>query len=123
MSLPLILVRLVENGWKENTFEKPFRYIYFHYGEMRETSSDYDYDYSCKFKKLTEISDEEIPFKYKEPLSIVTEEELKADQTRLEDEEKAWREEVRKVHKSRNYEEMKKLGYRFSEIRNYKAAT
>ena len=35
--------------------------------------------YKDKYKQLTEISDEEVPFNYKQPLYVVTEEELKAE--------------------------------------------
>ena len=43
-----------------------------------------------KYKQLIEISDEEIPFDYKEPLYVVTEEELKEDAARVEEEKEAW---------------------------------
>ena len=57
--------------------------------------------YYRKYKKLTEISDEQIPFIYKQPLSIVTEEELQVDGARLKEEEKEWREEAHKAHERR----------------------
>ena len=41
------------------------------------------------------VSDNELPFNFSEPLSIVTEEELKADVAGVEAEEKEWREKVR----------------------------
>ena len=49
-----------------------------------------------KYNQLIEISDEQLPFNYKEPLSVVTEEELKADPARVEEEKKAWLEELRR---------------------------
>ena len=88
------VVRLVEHEWGENPTGSPTYFGYLH-------------DYVREFKQLTEISDVEIPFKYKEPLSIVTEEELEADR----EEEKAWREAVRKAHNSGDRGEMKKMGY------------
>ena len=42
-----------------------------------------------KFKQLIEISDDEVPFNRKEPPSIVTEEDLKADVARVEAEREA----------------------------------
>ena len=73
--------------------------------------------YRQTYKKLTEISDEEKPFNYKEPLSVVTEEELKEDAARVEEEEKTWREKVNEMEKrtDRNHfprlDERRKLGY------------
>ena len=64
------------------------------------------------FKKLTEIpSDEKNDFNYQLKF-VVTEEELKADAARVEEEVKAWREEVRKADKRGDLKEMRKLGYR-----------
>ena len=48
-----------------------------------------------KYKQLIEVSDEKIPVKYKEPLYVVTEEELKAEPARLEQEKEAWLEGLR----------------------------
>ena len=72
------LARLAEYEWKEVCVF--YRYVY-------------------KYKQLTEISDNDLPFNYKEPLSIVTEEELQADGARVEAEEKEWREKVREEQK------------------------
>ena len=49
-----------------------------------------------KYNQLIEISDGELPFNYKQPLFIVTEEKLKADPARVEEERKAWLEELRR---------------------------
>ena len=49
-----------------------------------------------KYKQLIEISDEEIPVNYKEPLYVVTEEELQAEPARLEQEREAWLESLRR---------------------------
>ena len=49
-----------------------------------------------KYKQLTEISDEALPFSKREPLYVVTEEELKAEPARLEQEKKAWLEGLRR---------------------------
>ena len=67
------LVRLAEYEWEQR--------VSFHVGS---------HTFVQKYKKLTEISDEQFPFNYKEPLSIVTEEELKAEPARVEQEKKAW---------------------------------
>ena len=48
-----------------------------------------------KYKQMIEISNEQFPFNYKEPLSVVTEEDLKADATRVETEREAWLEKLR----------------------------
>ena len=48
------------------------------------------------FKHLIEISNKEKRVSKKVPLSIVTEEDLKADAARVEQEREAWREELRK---------------------------
>ena len=105
------LVRSVDNQWGENPIGRP---TYPGYGRPN--------DYVRKYQQLIEISDEENPFKYKEPLSLVTEEELEADRVRVEEEEKAWREEVRKEHfradKRNRLEERKKLGYVHGSIYN-----
>ena len=54
------------------------------------------YKYVHKYEQLKEISnDEEVPFNYKEPLYVVSEEEIKEDAARVEKEEKEWREKVR----------------------------
>ena len=49
-----------------------------------------------KYKQLIKISDEELPFNYKQPLFIVTEEELQADGIRVKEEREAWWEELRR---------------------------
>ena len=90
------LARLVEYEWVERT-PRQFRYVH-------------------KYKQLKEIiDDEEVPFNYKEPLSIVTEEELKADATSLKQEEKEWREKVRaeenRPDRKNRLEERIQLGY------------
>ena len=60
-----------------------------------------------KYNQLIEISDDEVPFNRKEPLCIVTEQELKEDAARVEEEKKAWREKVAKkeAEKKRKKEE------------------
>ena len=75
------LARLAEGEWEEEIWQ-----------------SSYKRRFPCvqKYKQLTEISDEQFPFNYSEPLSIVTEEELQADAARVEEERKAWREGLRR---------------------------
>ena len=75
------LVRLVEGEWEEVEYYDSYIGNRFHYRQ--------------NYKQLIEISDEEIPFNYKQPLSVVTEEELKADVARVEEEREAWLEELR----------------------------
>ena len=48
-----------------------------------------------KYNKLKEISDEQFPFNYKEPLYVITEEELQADASRVEAEREAGLEKLR----------------------------
>ena len=79
------LVRLVEYGREEDCMGNTY------YG---------------RYKRLTVISDDEIPFSKKAvnkkvPPSIVTEEELKEDATRVEAEKKAWLEKIRKREEER----------------------
>ena len=67
------VARLVESEWKQRA------------------SLSYDSRTRVqKYNQLIEISDEELPFNYKQPLFVVTEEELKADPSRVEQEKKAW---------------------------------
>ena len=108
------LVRLAEYKLGENPLGRP---------AFPHNPSDYvgkphshnPHDYVRKFKILTEIGDNDTPFNYKEPLSIVTQEELDADRARAAEEEKTWREAVRNEHfredKRNRLEERKKLGY------------
>ena len=97
------LVRLVEYKWGA----VPYNLLHGGTGFL----------YRQVYKKLTEISDEEKPFNYKEPLSVVTEEELKEDVARVEEEEKTWREKVNEMENrtDRNHfprlDERRKLGY------------
>ena len=81
------LVRLVENEWVERHIGKRYNHWY---------------------KQLIEISDNEFPFIFSEPLSIVTEEELKEDVARVEAERDAWLEEVAKKEEERKTEEEKR---------------
>ena len=87
------LVRLVEGEWREC----PRELLYYR-----------------RYKQLTEISDNEFLFNYKEPLCVVTEEEIKEDAARLEAEEKEWREKVREEEnrpdRSDRARERRKLG-------------
>ena len=89
----IILAEFYENSWYEDA--RSLRYNYCH-----------------DYQEITEIDNEQILGAYKRPLFIVTEEELKADAARLKEEEKAWREEVRKEDmKPGRIEEKRKLGY------------
>ena len=77
------------------------------YKWQRRASLIYSHTYVQKYKQLIEISDDEVPFNRKEPLCIVTEQELKEDAARVEEEKKAWREKVAKkeAEKKRKKEE------------------
>ena len=62
--------------------------------EWKEYSKGYTF--SRSYQQLTGISDEELPFNYKQPLSIVTQEDRKADVARVEEEKKTWLEGLRR---------------------------
>ena len=56
----------------------------------------YTYPFEQNYQQLMELGDDAIPFNGKEPMSFVTEEELKADAARVEAEKKEWLKEIPK---------------------------